>query len=93
MASIIGYVGGVLTTIGGIPQIIRMINTQDTSSLSWGMLFLWTVGLSCNLIYGILIYKIPIFLSASASLIMTLIMIILKIKYDKKTDYESLDTI
>jgi MtN3 and saliva related transmembrane protein len=82
IVSIIGLIGGILTSIGGIPQIIKMITTKQTNDLSWTMIMLWFVGLVFTLSYGIVIHQIPIILSGILSLISTITMLILKIYYE-----------
>ncbi len=53
--TLIGYVAAVLTTLSFLPQAILTLKTRDTESLSLGMYSLFTTGVFCWLIYGILI--------------------------------------
>ena len=82
IASIIGIIGGVTSSIGGIPQIIKMIKTGETEDLSWGMINLWLIGLSFSFSYGILINQIPIIITTTLSMLLTIIMLTLKIYYE-----------
>ncbi|MFA6888001.1 MAG: SemiSWEET transporter [Candidatus Woesearchaeota archaeon] len=50
---IIGYVGGLLTTIAAIPQIIKAIKTKSLDDFAWGYLGVLTVGVLLWLFYGI----------------------------------------
>ena len=52
---IIGYIAAVLTTCSFLPQAIKTIRTKDTAALSLGMYSLFTLGVFCWLVYGILI--------------------------------------
>ena len=78
----VGFIGGAITTCGGVPQVIRMVRTKQTADLSWGMVALWTVGLSLSMGYGIVEQQPPIYVTSFASLCMTGIMIGLKVKYE-----------
>jgi MtN3 and saliva related transmembrane protein len=82
--NIMGYMGGIITTLGGIPQIIQMARTKKTQDLNWTMLGCWVTGLSMTLLYGLYIHRFPICLSASASLIMTIVMGWMKLKYESE---------
>jgi MtN3 and saliva related transmembrane protein len=53
--TLIGYIAAVLTTASFLPQAILTIKTRDTQSLSLSMYSLFTAGVLCWLIYGILI--------------------------------------
>jgi len=82
VTALLGYVGGMITTSGGVPQIIQMINTKKTVDVSWGMLVLWFIGLSLTLVYAIKVHQPPICMSSSVSLTMTLIMGGIKYYYE-----------
>ena len=76
-----------MTTLGGIPQIIKMARTKKTEDVSWGMLGCWMVGLTMTCIYGVSVGQPPVYVSATASILMTLAMAGIKhhcehIKYD-----------
>ncbi|MBN2897300.1 MAG: SemiSWEET family sugar transporter [Clostridia bacterium] len=53
MFTSIGLVAAALTTFSFLPQAIKVIKTQDTSSLSLGMYIMFTLGVACWLIYGL----------------------------------------
>lgn len=80
--SLLGYIGGALTTAAGFPQITKMIETKETTDLSWGMIFCWLVGLSLTTTYGFIIKKSPVYAAGIASLAMTVNMAALKLNYE-----------
>lgn len=82
ISSMIGLIGGTITTSGGIPQIVKMIKTKKTDDLSWAMINLWLIGLSFSLTYGVMIKQIPIILTSILSIILTLSMLMLKLYYE-----------
>jgi len=92
--SIIGIVGGIITSAAGIPQIIKMIKSGQTNDLSWTMINMWNIGLIISLIYGIEIRKIPVILNITLSIIFTNIIASLKF-YNEiyRADYNQVNNI
>lgn len=82
----VGLVGGILTTSGGIPQILQIARTRQTRDLNWGMIILWAIGLSLTTVYGVTTKQIPVYVSSIASLIQTFIMISCKLRYEVCAD-------
>lgn len=80
----IGLIGGTITTLGGVPQIYKIIKTKRADDLSWGMLCMWITGLSMNLSYGISTRQIAVAIPTSSSLCMTCIMFFCKLYYKNK---------
>lgn len=89
--TVVGYVGGIITTAGGIPQLSKMFKTKQTKDISWTMLAMWSLGLLLTTIYGAAVNQPPVYTSSSISMFMTLAMIALKFRYDEPI-YISLDT-
>ena len=78
---ILGSIAAVCTTIAFIPQAIKTIRSKHTKDLSLGMYGLLNVGILLWLCYGILIKEIPVILANGITLIFTLIILALIIKY------------
>ncbi len=53
-AEIIGLVGGTLTTLAFLPQVIKILQTKNTQSISLSMYLIYIAGVMCWLMYGIL---------------------------------------
>ena len=83
MTSMLGYLAGFLTTISFIPQVIKTWKTRSTADLSLGMFFVFGVGVLIWLIYGIFLGEFPIILWNSVSLILVLIILVMKLKFEK----------
>ena len=66
----IGLLGGIITTCGGLPQIIKITQTKSADDLSWGMLILWLTGLSMTLGYGLYTNQVPVYVPTMLSIIM-----------------------
>lgn len=91
---IIGVVGGIVTTSGGIPQLYKMYTTKSAGDLSWGMLSMWATGLSMTLSYGISTHQFPVYVPTLFSLSMTIVMMVFKHKYsvEEFSPLSSVDT-
>ena len=81
LATVLGSVAAVCTTIAFIPQAVKTIRSRHTKDLSLGMYVLLNFGISLWLCYGILIREIPVILANGITLLFTLILLVLIIKY------------
>ncbi len=78
---IIGFMAGTLTTIALIPQVVKALKTRLTRDVSLVWAIALTLGVFLWLMYGILIYSLPIIIANSITFILSVIVLILKIKY------------
>lgn len=76
---LIGYVAAALTTGSFLPQAVMTIKTKDTASLSLGMYTLFTLGVLCWLIYGILIFNWVIIIANAVTLLLAACILSFKI--------------
>jgi MtN3 and saliva related transmembrane protein len=81
LTSILGFVAAFCTTISFVPQTIRVIKTRHTKDLSLAMYSMFNFGIILWLIYGVLINAWPIIVANVITLVLTLIILVLKIKY------------
>jgi len=79
--TIIGLVAATCTTISFVPQAIRIIKTKHTKDISLAMYSIFTTGIFLWLVYGILVKDLPLIIANVITLLLTLIILILKIKY------------
>ena len=79
---IIGFIGGALTTLALVPQAVKAWRTKHTRDISIWWILTLTVGVFLWLVYGILIGSMPIIAANTATLILAVIVLILKMKYD-----------
>lgn len=79
--TLIGLMGGTLTTISFFPQVIRIWKTHSTKDLSLGMFLLFSLGVILWLIYGILQNQIPVILSNAVTLVLAIIILVFKFIY------------
>lgn len=88
IVNIIGYMAAILTTFSFVPQAIKIIQTRDTKSISLKMYVMFTTGVFCWLIYGILNNLIQIIIANFITLILSALILGMKLK-NLKQDRES----
>lgn len=86
----IGFIGGTITSLGGIPQIYKIIQTKQANDISWVMLLAWLSGLSLTCVYAFSIHATPIIVNACISLTNTVSIIFLKLYFAQTSEYEAL---
>jgi MtN3 and saliva related transmembrane protein len=67
-----------------LPQILKAIKTKKTMDLSYLFLMTSIFGSLILIIYGFLIDSVSIIVTIMISLVLKIILILLKIKYDKQ---------
>ena len=78
---IIGFLAGTFTTLALVPQAVKACKTKHTKDISFGWILILTIGVFLWLAYGILINSLPIIIANGLTLILSLIVLILKMKY------------
>ncbi len=79
---IIGIMAGLFCTISFIPQVIKIFKTKNTRDLSLMTFSMLSLGVLLWFIYGILIKEPPIIGSNAVILILSLLIVVMKIRYD-----------
>ena len=80
--TIVGFFAGLLTTVSFLPQVLKTWKSRSTSDLSMGMLSIFSLGVMCWLVYGFLLQESPMIFWNSVTLILVLVILILKLKFD-----------
>ncbi|PQJ69679.1 hypothetical protein BTO14_10655 [Polaribacter butkevichii] len=78
---VIGLVAAVFTTTSFLPQVFKTYKTKDTSGLSLSMYIIFFIGVLLWLIYGVWINSLSIILANLITAILTLYLLVMKIKY------------
>ena len=78
---ILGFIAGVITSIGFIPQLVRGFRTKKLEDVSYYMPIVLAIGMTLWLSYGILLGRIAIVVANSFGVSCSLILIIMKKKY------------
>ena len=79
----LGYVAGVLTTFGFIPQLIRIFRLKSAHEISLPFTVLMLAGITFWLIYGIYLGSAPMTFWNSISLALLSILFYAKLKYGR----------
>ena len=80
----IGYSGGVILSLCLIPQIVTIIKTKQVNNISYLWQFLYILGIIFHLYYGIYYNLAPIYIPTAIELFFVLILLGLKIYYERK---------
>lgn len=81
LISFLGFVAAFCTSVSFVPQALRVIKTKHTKDLSLGMYSMFNFGIVLWLIYGVMIDAWPIIIANAITLVLTLTILGLKIKY------------
>ncbi len=79
--TIVGLMAAACTTVAFLPQAVKIIKTRDTRSLSLPMYMIFTTGIFLWLIYGIMVWDIPIMAANVITLILSSIILLFIIRY------------
>jgi MtN3 and saliva related transmembrane protein len=77
----IGFLAAFCTTIAFLPQAIKVFKTRSTKDISLYMSIIFTTGVFFWLIYGLIISDLPIILANVITLVLSIFILIFKIKY------------
>ena len=75
-----GFFAAFCTTIAFLPQAFKVWKSNNTKDISLSMFIIFTIGVFSWLIYGILIYDLPIIIANSFTLIFSLFILFYIIK-------------
>lgn len=81
LITIIGTLAACCTTISFFPQVIKTIKTRETKDISLLMYVLFIIGIILWLVYGVLLHEWPIIIANSITVLLTMIVLVLKIKH------------
>lgn len=81
---LLGLIAGTLTTVSFMPQVIKTWKSKSAKDISTAMFIVLSIGIILWIVYGFLTKAIPVIAANFATLILVLIIIILKFKYNNK---------
>ena len=79
----IGFVAAFCTTTAFIPQLVRVLRLKSAHDISLPTFLLFSIGVFLWLAYGLATGSRPIIASNTVTLILSLSILILKLKYDR----------
>ena len=81
MTIIIGIMAAILTTLAGLPQLIKILRTKKSNDLSLTMVLMFVFGILLWLIYGIMLGDLPLIIANSFAIIIQTTILYYKIIY------------
>lgn len=79
--TVVGLVAGALTTASFMPQVLRIWKRRSANDLSLTATVMFTVGITCWLIYGIQLHALPIIIANAVTLALNLSILTLKVRH------------
>ena len=77
----IGSIAGILTTLAFVPQVMKVMKTKNTKSLSLGMYSMQVIGVFLWLVHGIVIGDTALFIANVVTFFLSIIILAYKITY------------
>jgi MtN3 and saliva related transmembrane protein len=84
VVNVIGLAAATCTTISFVPQLIRVWRLRSAREISLIMFSVFSLGVFLWLLYGIYLHAFPIILANSISLVLSLAILALKLRFDRK---------
>jgi MtN3 and saliva related transmembrane protein len=84
----IGYAAAFCTTTAFIPQLVRVVRYRSAHDISLPTFLLFSTGVFLWLLYGIWAHSNPVIVSNSFTLVLSLSILVLKLRYDRTATEE-----
>ena len=81
LTEIFGYCAAVLTTVSFVPQAWHTFKTRDVRGISLGMYSVFTAGVACWLVYGLLLGAWPIVIANIITLALAGGILVMKLRF------------
>ena len=81
ITTIIGLIAATITTLSFIPQLIKTWKLKETKDISLLMFITLGVGIILWIIYGFLLWDLPLILANSITFVFVLVILFFKFKY------------
>lgn len=76
----LGYVAAFCTTCSFVPQVLHILKTGDTASISLAMYSLFVFGVFLWFVYGVAMVDWPIIVANAITLLLASMILVLKIR-------------
>ena len=76
-----GYLTATISTLSFVPQVWHTFKTRNVSGISLGMYSVFTVGVSCWLVYGLLLSAWPLILANAITLTLAISILVMKLRF------------
>jgi len=81
ITTLIGLIAATITTLSFIPQLIKTWKLKETKDISLLMFITLGVGIILWIIYGFLLWDLPLILANSITFVFVLVILFFKFKY------------
>lgn len=78
--TVLGYLAAFLTTCSFVPQVLHILKTGDTRSISLAMYSGFVLGVFLWLVYGVAMKDWPIILANAITLMLSSMILLLKVR-------------
>lgn len=80
----VGFVAAALTTSAFVPQLRRIVQLKSAREISLGTFSMYTVGVMLWFVYGASLHSVPMIVSNSLGLAVSIAILYFKVKYDRR---------
>lgn len=84
----IGFAAAVCTTTAFIPQLVHVLRLRSARDISLPTFLLFSIGVFLWLLYGLWDHSVPVIAANAATLVLSVSILILKLRYDRRTTEE-----
>jgi len=81
----IGFVAAFCTTAAFVPQLVRVLRLRSAREISLPTFLMFSIGVFLWLLYGFEIGSKPVIASNSVTLVLSVSILVLKVRYDRRT--------
>ncbi len=81
ITTVIGLVAATITTLSFVPQVMKIWKMKETRDISLLMFVILGIGIFLWIIYGFLLWDLPLILANSITFIFVLVILFFKFKY------------
>jgi len=78
----IGFAAAFCTTVAFVPQLVRVVKLRSAREISLPTFLLFSIGVFLWLLYGLYARSNPVIASNAVTLVLSLSILFLKLKYD-----------
>jgi MtN3 and saliva related transmembrane protein len=79
----VGFAAAFCTTTAFVPQLVRVLRLRSARDISLPTFLLFSVGVFLWLLYGIYTGSMPVIASNAVTLVLSVSILILKLRYDR----------
>jgi MtN3 and saliva related transmembrane protein len=84
LLTLAGYCAAFCTTVSFVPQLLRVWRLRSARDISLTMFLVFSLGVSLWLVYGISIRSVPVILANAVTLLLSLTILALKVRFDRR---------